>query len=385
MKGRMGYVIGGMFLFAICIAFLYEPGMTGAQEKRGKIQYAYLGPMSGAAAAYGEEQFAGVQLAVADINSAGGIKVGGKSYDIEAHAFDVEETPEKSVMKMNEAVSLYHPMAIQTAHSMASMPLKEFAKEKGFILLGISEIPGFTEPRNPLAVRIWLKVADQGPMLDHLRRLGINKLAILAHSGEVSVKWAEVSRTMWKEKGGTVVGEVTYPVDSTDFSSPVTKLLSSNPEAIASGGNPDVRAANILKIARELGFKGKFFFGGSCRGPRMINLIGKELAEGTTLVGTSVEKGSPKIDAFKQRMSKLYPGKPYGLVYMVGYESLFLLKAAVEKSGSVTDLYKIAGAFETAITPQTSPLGLWLTVKNGEAQFDLHTVEIRNGQVIPVN
>jgi Periplasmic binding protein len=113
-------------------------------------------------------------------------------------------------------------------------------------------------------------------------------------------------------------------------------------------------------------------------------LIGKELAEGTILVGTSVEKGSAKIDAFKQRIAKLYPGKPYGLVYMVGYESLFLLKAGIEKSGSATDINKIAGAFDTAVTPQTSPLGLWLTVKNGEAQFDLNTVEVKNGQVIPV-
>ena len=201
MKGRTGCAIGVAFLLVICMVFLSGANMTEAQEKRGKIQYAYLGPMSGAAAAYGEEQYAGVQLAVADINSSGGIRVSGKTYDVEAHAFDVEETPEKSVMKMNEAVSLYHPLAIQTAHSMASMPLKGFTKEKGFILLGISEIPGFTEPRNPLAVRVWLKVADQEPMLAHLRRLGINKLAILAHSGEVSVKWAEVCRTIWKEPG----------------------------------------------------------------------------------------------------------------------------------------------------------------------------------------
>lgn len=371
-------------LCLICIAFLFNIGMVGAQEKREKIQYAYFGPMTGSAAAYGEEQWAGVQLAVADINSAGGIKVGGKTYDIEAHAFDVEESPEKSVTKMNEAVSLYHPLAIATGHSMAAMPLKTFAKEKGFLLLGLSEIPGFMQPRNPLAIRIWMKVSDQGPMLDHLRRLGVKKIAILAHSGEVSVKWAEVCSAMWKERGGTVVGEVTYPVESTDFTSPVTKLLSYNPEAVASGGNPDVRAANILKTIRELGFKGKVLFGGACRGPRMINLIGKELAEGTLLVGTQFEKGSPKMDAFKQRVAKLYPGKPYSLIFMVAYETPFLVKAGIEKAGTVTDINKIAEAIDKDVNPRTFPLGLWSAVKNGEVQFELYPVEIRNGQVVPV-
>jgi branched-chain amino acid transport system substrate-binding protein len=368
----------------VCIAFFMSIGIAMAQEKREKIQYAYFGPMTGSAAAYGEEQWAGVQLAVKDINSGGGIKIGNKTYDLEAHAFDVEESPEKSVTKMNEAVSLYHPLAIATAHSMAAMPLKQFAKEKGFILFGLSEIPGFMQPRNPLAIRTWMKVSDQGPMLDHLRRLGVKKIAILAHSGEVSVKWAEVCSAMWKERGGTVVGEVTYPVESTDFASPVTKLLSYNPEAVASGGNPDVRAATILKNIRELGFKGKVFFGGACRGPRMINLAGKELAEGTMLVGTQFEKGSPKMDAFKKRVSTLYPGKPYGLIFMVGYETPFLLKAGLEKAETATDINKIAGTMDATVNPSTLPLGLWSAMKNGEVQFELYPVEIKNGQVVPI-
>jgi len=93
----------------VCIAFLLSIGMAGAQEKREKIPYAYLGPLTGSGAALGAEQWAGVQLAVKDINAAGGIKVGGKTYEFEAHDFDVEESPEKSVTKMNEALSLHHP------------------------------------------------------------------------------------------------------------------------------------------------------------------------------------------------------------------------------------------------------------------------------------
>jgi len=371
-------------LLVICVAFLLNAGIAGAQEKREKIQYAYLGPLTGSAAALGGEQWAGVQLAVKDINSAGGIKVGGKTYEFEAHDFDVEESPERSVTKMNEALSLYHPRFFYGASSMTGIPLKQFAKDKGFIMVAMSEVPGYTEPLNPLCIRGWMKVSDQGPMLDYMKKQGINKLGLLAHSGEVSVKWSEVCKGFWEKRGGKVVGEVTYPVESTDFTSPVTKLLSSNPDAIASGGNPDVRAANILKIARELGFKGKFFFGGACRGPRMLALIGKELAEGTLLVGTEWEKGSPKIDAFKKRLATLYPGKPYGFIFVVAYEPLFMMKAAMEKAGTVTDINKIAAAMDTAVTPQTSPAGLFTKVVKGEVELNLYPVEIRNGQLVAV-
>jgi branched-chain amino acid transport system substrate-binding protein len=368
----------------VCLTFLLNVGMAGAQEKREKIQYAYLGPLTGSAAALGAEQWAGVQLAVKDINSAGGIKVGGKAYEFEAHDFDVEESPERSVTKMNEALSLYHPRFFYGASSMTGIPLKQFAKDKGFIMVAMSEVPGYTEPLNPLCIRGWMKVSDQGPMLDYMRKQGINKLGLLAHSGEVSVKWAEVCKGFWEKREGKVVGEVTYPVESTDFTSPVTKLLSSNPDAIASGGNPDVRAANILKIARELGFKGKFFFGGACRGPRMLGLIGKDLAEGTLLVGTEWEKGSPKIDAFKKRLETLYPGKPYGFIFVVAYEPLFMMKAAMEKAGTVTDINKIAAAMDTAVTPQTSAAGLFTKVVKGEVELNLYPVEIRNGQLVAV-
>ena len=371
-------------LLVICVAFLLNASIAGAQEKREKIQYAYLGPLTGSAAALGGEQWAGVQLAVKDINSAGGIKVGGKTYEFEAHDFDVEESPERSVTKMNEALSLYHPRFFYGASSMTGIPLKQFAKDKGFIMVAMSEVPGYTEPLNPLCIRGWMKVSDQGPILDYMRKQGINKLGLLAHSGEVSVKWSEVCKGFWEKRGGKVVGEVTYPVESTDFTSPVTKLLSSNPDAIASGGNPDVRAANILKIARELGFKGKFFFGGACRGPRMLGLIGKELAEGTLLVGTEWEKGSPKIDAFKKRLETLYPGKPYGFIFVVAYEPLFMMKAAMEKAGTVTDINKIAAAMDTAVTPQTSPAGLFTKVVKGEVELNLYPVEIRNGQLVAV-
>ena len=371
-------------LCLICVAVLLNVSMAGAQEKREKIQYAYLGPLTGSAAALGAEQWAGVQLAVKDINSAGGIKVGGKIYEFDAHDFDVEESPERSVTKMNEALSLHHPRFFYGASSMTGIPLKQFAKDKGFVMVAMSEVPGYTEPLNPLCIRGWMKVSDQGPMLDYMRKQGINKLGLLAHSGEVSVKWSEVCKGFWEKRGGKVVGEVTYPVESTDFTSPVTKLLSSNPDAIASGGNPDVRAANILKIARELGFKGKFFFGGACRGPRMIGLVGKELAEGTLLVGTEWEKGSPKIDAFKKRLATLYPGKPYGFIFVVAYEPLFMMKAAMEKAGTVTDINKIAAIMDTAVTPQTSAAGLFTKVVKGEVELNLYPVEIRNGQLVAV-
>jgi branched-chain amino acid transport system substrate-binding protein len=371
------------FLFSVCGTLLFSLCAAQAPKERGKITIAYIGIMTGIGGAFGEEQWAGMRLALDDINSAGGVRVGGKVYDFQGYAFDGEESAEKCMTRMNEAISLHHPLVIYGGSSMAAIPMKEFAKEKDFILLGNSEIPSFTQPRNPLCIRAWLKVVDQDIMLAYLRKLGVKKLATLATSTEVSVKWAQVCRDMWKKRGGTVVGEeIIFSTESTDFTGPVLKLLSYGPEAIAGGGHPDSRAASILKIAREQGFKGRFFFGSACRGPRMIKLIGKELAEGTILVGTGFERVSPKINEFKERISKLYPGKPYGFIFATGYEAPFWVKAGIEQAGTVTDKYKIVESLERADGRKTSPTGLWEKVINGEAQFSLSTMEIRNGEVV---
>ena len=116
----------------------------------------------------------------------------------------------------------------------------------------------------------------------------------------------------------------------------------------------------------------------------MINLIGKDLAEGTILVGTDFEQVTPKIKAFNERITNLYPGKPYGFLFAVAYEAPFLIKAGLEKAGTVSDVNKIAEACETAVGPETSPTGLFSKLVNGEVQFNLHTVEIRDGKVVPV-
>jgi len=90
------------------------------------------------------------------------------------------------------------------------------------------------------------------------------------------------------------------------------------------------------------------------------------------------------MDAFKKRVSTLYPGKPYGLIFMVGYETPFLLKAGLEKAETATDINKIAGTMDATVNPSTLPLGLWSAMKNGEVQFELYPVEIKNGQVVPI-
>ena len=102
------------------------------------------------------------------------------------------------------------------------------------------------------------------------------------------------------------------------------------------------------------------------------------------VVGTEWEKGSPQIDAFKKRLTTLYPGKPYGFIFVVAYEPLFMLKAGMEKAGTVTDIDKIAAAMETAVTPKTSPAGLFTKVVKGEVELNLYPVEIRNGEIIAV-
>jgi hypothetical protein len=84
-------------------------------------------------------------------------------------------------------------------------------------MVAMSEVPGYTDPLNPLCFRGWMKVSDQGPMLDYMRK---RTLGLLAHPEKFS-KGLRFAKVFGKRARS---GEVTYPVESLDFISPVNEI-----------------------------------------------------------------------------------------------------------------------------------------------------------------
>ncbi len=84
----MKHLKGLMFLVAVVTVFLWT-GIGSADE----ILIGYTGPLSGPAAEYGRDCANGVEMAVQDINAAGGVKINGKSYLFKLEKMDDRVDP----------------------------------------------------------------------------------------------------------------------------------------------------------------------------------------------------------------------------------------------------------------------------------------------------
>ncbi|PKN84989.1 MAG: hypothetical protein CVU51_09485 [Deltaproteobacteria bacterium HGW-Deltaproteobacteria-1] len=72
-----------IFITAMILAITWTT-IAGAAE----IVIGFTGPLSGPAAEYGQDCVTGVDLAIRDINGAGGITVGGKNYTFRLEKMD---------------------------------------------------------------------------------------------------------------------------------------------------------------------------------------------------------------------------------------------------------------------------------------------------------
>ncbi|MRR18096.1 MAG: ethanolamine utilization protein EutJ, partial [Deltaproteobacteria bacterium] len=139
-----------MFLAVVMTVFLWIS--SGVAEE---IVVGYTGPLSGPAAEYGQDCANGIEMAVQDINAAGGIKVGSKSYLLKLEKLDDRVDPTQAVnnarrMQSKGAIAIFNPVFTCIA------ALKKINEEKGaeFVLMGYTSTPKATEIANQLHVSI---------------------------------------------------------------------------------------------------------------------------------------------------------------------------------------------------------------------------------------
>ena len=137
---------------AICAVFAATTGI-GADARAETFEFGVVAPLSGGGADYGQAFQNGIKMDVADINKAGGVKVGGKSFTLSPAFCDDEFKPDKAVNCGKELASQRKVRVILTPSSLAAFPMMGFNQQEGFILMATSQTPRFTRMGNKLVVR----------------------------------------------------------------------------------------------------------------------------------------------------------------------------------------------------------------------------------------
>lgn len=279
----------------------------------------------------------GVDLAIEEINAAGGVTVDGKTYTLEVVELDNEFKPESAAVVAQKFADRSDIMAMigpnDSADVMPTIPIIEAAK-----------LPSITPWATAVAItqnndyffRACFTDDFQGAIIAKFafNDEGAKTAAVLYDmSNDYNVGIATIFKKTFEEMGGTVVEFQTYGRGEKDFKSQLTKIVQANPDILLL---PNFFAEIPLQAeqARSLGYTGKFI-GSDTWGDKELLNLGGEYVEGALWVGHyAVDIASDKAKAFIDAFTKKYNDTPNDIAAL-NYDTVYLLKTAIENGGKV--------------------------------------------------
>jgi len=309
-------------------AVLLAPGIRAADKT--PIYYGVSGPFSGDRAAYGAVWKKGMNMAVEEINAAGGI--GGRP--IELIYQDTQSDPKQSVPVAQKFVDDERIIAelgdFSSAASMAASPIYERGKLVQFGLTNSD--PKFTQAGEYMFSTAPTMQMDAALMAEiALNRMG-KKAAVFYQASD----WGDTSQKVFVERyralGGQVVALENYLLTDKDLHSVLSKARRAEPDVLVLFSYYTDGALLLLQ-AQDVGLKGKTLAATSCYSNKFLELGGGAVNGTLMSVLFFPEDPRPAIQAFVQGYKKRYGEEPdqYGAR---AYDAVKIVAWATEKGGA---------------------------------------------------
>ena len=124
-------------------AGLLTAGALGAAPALAQevVKIGYTGPLSGGAAQYGKNVLSGMEMAVKEVNDAGGFDVAGKKYKLELVAMDDKYNPSEAATNTQRLVQQHKTPAVLTPHSGGIFAMQAINEQLKVLVLGYSSVP----------------------------------------------------------------------------------------------------------------------------------------------------------------------------------------------------------------------------------------------------
>lgn len=269
-------------------AMIGPENLVQAKEPK-KLVMQSNNPFSGKAASWGFSQDRGVTMAAEKINKGGGIKIGDDTYLWEVRQCDNRYVPADAVscLKRGLAEGCKYLATLGGAVTKPQLPLLN--DNKIITLAAIAGGADFTNPGNPYLFRTMpssdVTLAVYGMKI--YAKLGVKRLALLTADNVLGRSDGDTLRNALKvnNKSDLLVSEEYTPIDTSDFTPVLTRVLAKNPDHIEGGAWPAAGLGLLVKQARELGFKGTISnLSGAPEIEPLVKIGGVENCEGLVLL-----------------------------------------------------------------------------------------------------
>jgi branched-chain amino acid transport system substrate-binding protein len=305
------------------------------------IKIGEFGSLTGGNASFGISQNNGVQMALEEVNAAGGVL--GKKIDLTLEDNQTKQGQTTTIVK--KLISEDHVVAligeVASSKSLEAAPIAQAAK--------IPEIA--TAATNPAVTqtgdyifRVCFTDDFQAVVIARfvLETLQKKKIAFMTDvKQDYSVGLTNIAKAYFDKNGGEIVKEQSYSSEDKDFRAQLTTIKAANPDVIiVTGYYPE--AALIAKQARQLGIKAILAGGDGWDGSSLIPVGGSAVEGAFFSDHFAVSDKSPLVQTFVAAYKKKYNVAPDAFAAL-GYDAFKLLVDAIKRAGT-TDSEKLRDA-----------------------------------------
>lgn len=369
--------------FFVSFLLLTVSFVSGAEPVKVGIVWPLTGPIS----AVGSYLVGGVKLAQDKINSEGGIL--GRRVDLLFE--DGANDPAQSVSAAEKLVARDKIDVFMGAWGSSPTLAVSATVTKKY------GIPHMVETASSVKVTMqdgkrpnpWLfrisannKMDAEGVEKFLVPKMGFTKVAFMAVNNDWGRGSTAEFSTVIKRSGGEVVAVEFLNQESTDFLTQLTKIRNTDANAIILT-NDLAQAALVIKQHKQLGLKQKILTTGNVSPDGLVDLCGKEAAEGVynILLFTPWFPELTKIPQetkwfVEEYLKRGNPFKGFGECHR-GYDGLKAIKAAIELAGTTdkeavrqafakVDIWGLAGRIKFDEFGQSTPSFNIIGIKDGK-------------------
>lgn len=303
---------------------------TKKSGNENEILLGAYGSSTGATASFGINQLRGTQMAVDEVNAAGGID--GKK--IKLINYDNKSDNDETLAVVNRLITQDKVVAIVGEFTSGRSKIGgQIAQENKIPMLS----PGATNPDVTKIGNYIFRSCFIDPFQGYAmakfmtENLKLKKAAILRDvKNDYSVGLAKTFAENLKKFGGEVVADVSYQEGDVDFKSQLTSIKSKSPQAIFIPGYYN-EVALIAKQARELGMKQALLGGDGWSSPKLHEIAKDAIDGGYFSNHYSTESKDPITLEFIKNYKAKYNEEP-DVMAALGYDGTKLMLQAIKDS-----------------------------------------------------
>jgi branched-chain amino acid transport system substrate-binding protein len=365
---------------ALAVAAIAASTLTPAAHAQNLIKIAGVYELSGAGATAGTNFKNGVELAVKEINGAGGI-LGRK---IEHTIADTQTNPGVAKGLATKAIddnafAVFGP--VFSGSIMVSMAETKRAEVPNFTG---GEAAAITKQGNPYVFRTSFTQDTAMPKVARYIAAGLKAktVAVMFVNNDFGKGGRDSITKALEANGVKVVADISTDQAQVDFSAPVLKAKQTNPDALFVYLNEE-ESARALRELRKQGWAKPIVGETTLTGQKVIDLAGEAANGAVAHVGLTVDAPNPLMLKFKANFYRDYKyiSDHNGIK---GYTGVYLLKHAIEKAGKV-DREAVTKVLHGMGVSAAKEPGVLMDVSidnNGDLDRESFLVEVKDGRQV---